>query len=344
MATEIEMDSETESWQRARYAMSRLEPFHLQFTTSVRLLELNQDENSRTGRPERHLNHGSRFLMGRFLKSPLVTGPLATLRATLTGSSRAVQEHELLSDFSPHDLAAILALLFLRRKAKKIAPEKEVRLLAQTLSRSVNIGVTIGRMVPQIGVARGILVGALRPIAYCALASCDEKTYADYRKAMRLKKRMHDLKVERETWGCTHAQIVSLILQGFGFGIGHAAAAERGLSGSSQVESLTEPDRFRVIATWIDTLLLGKEVPMEHAAEYEVTEEDYRRYSPLLKRYAEEDEPSCFLDYVGPESESVAPSGQSEVASYESLSPAIRESLTEEDLTNLQNAMEELGE
>lgn len=130
----------------------------------------------------------------------------------------------LMKMFSPSEITAIIALIYLTKKIKKkCTTQDENDEWARTINRMItNMEITalVGDTIEYIGIGNGLLIGGLRNLASFLFCLIDMKAYKQYRRDAANKKKIWDLKEEEKIFGCNHLQIASYLSQTLGFGLG----------------------------------------------------------------------------------------------------------------------------
>ena len=125
----------------------------------------------------------------------------------------------LIEIFGPDEIAAILALVYISRKAKTLADADEWKYIEPLIQLQANIGGIFGLAMPRIGLNPAMLISSLPCVALAAFQSKDAKTFKDYRRHLKSKNLVLDHAWEREHWGCDSMQVAAKLAQSLGFGV-----------------------------------------------------------------------------------------------------------------------------
>jgi len=256
----LNKDSET-SWDKAKEVAGLLGQPHRLFTQCVRDLRAIPDGSSRKKMLESSavitlfrsesfktvMYHAAKALYGEDIgKKPMNGGDLVTL-------------------FAPDELASVVAATHLHRlTGKKVSPKiwgdivEEVNFQMQT-------GILVGAAVPSITRSVGLLMGAVRTIAFSLVASTDESKFKLFRRELVRQDKLFNISGELETWGCHHLQVAALVIQSLGYGIPPAT----GIASSEMPTAEDGPIALQWYAArrWIESMLEEEKVPEEFAGE-----------------------------------------------------------------------------
>lgn len=210
------------------------------------------------------LDKGSRHSMGRLIKSQGVKAPIyflaKTVRPEALENKEYISNKDLLEMFSPKELAAAMALIFLYRKLGSRCPKEEWGRFSRILQQHVDIGATVGTCIPRIGLTTGLIASSIRYFSMATYLIRDAKKFIDYRREITKAKVPYLYERELKDWNCSHMHIASLLIQSVGFGKDLANSYFSGVSGISE-ELLTDLGLdFRVASAWIDALHFGGEL------------------------------------------------------------------------------------
>ena len=124
----------------------------------------------------------------------------------------------LLATFHASEICAILALSYLHRHLKKKTPFEEFERIEEKLYAHMEISSIVGKTVRHMGNGNGILLGGVQLLAMALFSVADIKKYQEFRRRLSKKNKLFDLEDELKTFGCTHLQVASAIVQSLGFG------------------------------------------------------------------------------------------------------------------------------
>ena len=179
-----------------------------------------------------------------------------------------------LSLYKPEELAAIIAMILLKKRAKRICHAEEWSYIFSALQNSIDIGAMLGKTIPAVGIYNGVMMGGLRPLAWSTFVKRDLKGFKNYRRHLKQNQLSYDLHLEQKTWGCIHPQIASIISQSYGFGSEFAEGVF--ISASSSTEGADNPltMALRVADLWIGSLFARGSPPEESVGDQFVIRDD----------------------------------------------------------------------
>lgn len=214
----------------------------------------------------------SRLLLGPSMKSPFYFASL-TFHSEHINATRTLSPKQLALVFPPYDTAVIFGLTFLFRRIKREGQENEVQwpTIEAGIIRDVDIGGAIGDAIPRIGRSAGMIVGAVHWLALGAMLHADKTGVREYLRHLKATKKSFDPSWEMARWGCTTAQVGSLMMQSVGFGIDFASSLAAGLTPGSSVDEAGAPEIYRAYITriWIDSFSATGQVPdIRHSGNY----------------------------------------------------------------------------
>lgn len=290
--------SESELWEEAHRHIRTMGPLSALFTTCIRALNVNEEENRRLGKTG--INSVSRKPLERLLSSPTVNAHLYYLTKDLypvrIPSGKKTSPEQIAETYTPSELAVILTIAYVYRTLKKKIDPEHWKPFAIPMRKAIGLGALLGTSIPSIGLARGALTGSLRYLAWGLFTVSDKDRMKKYRVNLRVKKVMSSLEMEQEDWTTTHAHVGSLILQTFGFGIEGAGSYLNGLI--KPLDSVSEIEqKFRVTQLWIDSLILTGAPPTESIGDgYSLAEGSIEPFVSSVQAITEDDDYDRWLD------------------------------------------------
>jgi hypothetical protein len=290
--------SESELWEEAQRHIKKLGSLSALFTTCIRALNVNEEENRRLAKTG--ISNAARKPLDRLLASPTVVAHLYYFTKELypqrIPADPKTTPAQIAETYTPSELAVLLTIAYLYRILKQKIDPEHWKLFAVPMRKAIALGALLGTSIPSIGLARGALTGSLRYFAWGLFTVSDKEKMKKYRVNLRVKKIASSLEMEREDWMTTHAHVGSLVLQTFGFGIEGAGSYLNGLIKSLDEVSEIE-QKFRVTQLWIDSLLLTGAPPKESIGdEYSLGEGSVDAFVSTVHAIAEEDDYDRWLD------------------------------------------------
>jgi hypothetical protein len=173
---------------------------------------------------------------------------------------------DLIMTFSPEDLASVIAATHLHRMTAKKVPPKIWQDVADEVNIQMQTGIHVGTEVDSIGRPIGLLMGAVRYLAFALVASTNESIYRNFRRELVGKDKLFDTRGELAAWGCHHLQVSALVVQSLGYGIAPAT----GIAADSMpdaVEAGEMAQRWFAARRWIESMLEEERIPVEFSPE-----------------------------------------------------------------------------
>ncbi len=252
-----------DSWSVAMEISKRLGYVPLAFPVAVR--QLISDSKSKSGETRPVTKYQiARIFRGANFKSMLYYITELTADDTLKDKS-ALTVGDMMDAYRPLDLACLMSCYVIGRMVRKVVPEDLMREIQPHLSRESQVGALVGVAIPALGFSGGLLWGSLRHLAHALMAAKDPSSYKKWRKAITGLSSQACDKQELETWGCTSAQVASMLLTSLGFGKDTAQLVERAGGYQGAITTITETDlkSFRLAVLWFDCFATGKTQPNE---------------------------------------------------------------------------------
>jgi hypothetical protein len=240
------------------------------FTSLIRLLRMDDEKNN--GAVSFHSKHQlQRLLRGLSFKSPFFFA-LKTYRAEQIEAMKLAAVADLIPLVKVSEIAAVLGLLYVYRRARKLCESSEWEFVTDSLHARVELGGFFGLAVPRVGFSLGLLCEGVPTLANVAFVMNDLKGFKEYRRTLKLSKKRHDLGYEAKRWGCTHVQIAASLLVSMGFGTDLVDALTTGLSSPKLLEfkpQMASAYAASVVGIWVESLLQkGREPDMMHVTAY----------------------------------------------------------------------------
>jgi hypothetical protein len=264
MAPSEILESQTkDTWNVALDVSKRLGYVPLAFPVAVRQLVLDSKSKNGCIRPVTKYQV-ARIFRGPNFKSMLYHVTQLTAQDVLK-DLKTLTVGDMMDMYRPLDLAALLSSYVISRMVKKSSPPELFAEIRPHLAREAQVGTIVGVAIPTLGFASGILWGTLRHLSHALMAKEDPSSYEKWRKSLTSSQPAEMAKAEIQTWGCTSAQVASMLLTSLGFGKDTAQLLERAGSYQGPVTSIVEKDlqNFRLSVIWFDCFLNGKKQPTE---------------------------------------------------------------------------------
>lgn len=256
----LNSDSET-SWDKAKEVAALLGQPHRLFTQCVRDLRAIPADGSR----KKMLESSAVITLFRSESFKTVMYHAAKALYGEDIGNKPMNGGQLVILFSPDELASVVAATHLHRlTGKKVSP-KIWGDLAEEVNFQMQTGILVGTAVPAISRAVGLLMGAVRTIAFSLVASTDESKFKAFRRELVRQDKLFDTAGELQTWGCHHLQVAALVIQSLGYGIPPAT----GIAASEMPTAEDGPVALQWFAArrWIESMLEEEKVPAEFAGE-----------------------------------------------------------------------------
>jgi hypothetical protein len=252
----LNKDSET-SWDKAKEIAGFLGQPHRLFTQCVRDLRAIPEGSSR----KKMLESSSVITLFRSESFKTVIFHAAKALYGEGVGKKPMNGADLIQLFAPDELASVVAATHLHRLAgKKVAP-KIWNDVVEEVNFQMQTGILVGTAVPAISRAVGLLMGAVRTIAFSLVASSEDTKFRGFRRELVRQDKLFDISGELATWGCHHLQVAALVVQSLGYGIGPAT----GIAASEMPTADEGPVAFQWYAArrWIESMLEEEKAPEE---------------------------------------------------------------------------------
>jgi len=204
----------------------------------------------------------------RIIRVPTVHVPLyfaiKTFKPKEYGTRDSIRPDEILNIVTPFELASLLSVFYLYRRARKLSSPDEWPVVSQLITEQSEIGGHFGASITDVGIGSGLLMGAFRPFSLFAFSLIDLDASKKYRRSLKSAKTLYNIPTEEKYFKCTHPEIGAELLQKFGFGIAIANAYSDALIlVSNKDDDFVAGDKikFQVAAEWIDSLTLSSLPP-----------------------------------------------------------------------------------
>lgn len=254
-----------EAWQNAQGYAGLFGEIPATFSSVVRALKVDIESGK--------LSDGSIYLVQRLLRSKAVLSPFYFgIEEFAKYSNIEVSPlSTLISKIKPGDLAGLLAVIYLYKRAARLCSDEEWAHITPGMTVEIDLGGRIGYAMPAVGFQTGLLTGSLRWFALGAFLLHDKKGFIEYRRLLKQKNNIFDLDWERARWGCTSSQVAAVFLQSFGFGVDAVNGLAAGLSQNPPELALKDKSIYRsyITSVWIQSLRTTAAPPdISHRGEF----------------------------------------------------------------------------
>ncbi len=250
-----------ETWQNAQGYCSLYGTVPSTFSTVLRSLRGDYEK----GLPE--LSSGSSYLALRLLRSPSIYAPIFHAANAILGPNASISDlssAEVLKLFKPLDLAGIFGLFYFYRKARKLCESEDWSPLNDPILKCADLGILVAKAIPIISCFHAMTSVTLRLLAVGTLLLHDKKGYTEYRRQLRASGFEFNSEFESKRWGCTSAQIGSLLIQSIGLGANLTTAYVIGADEiAAEHAQGIENDIycFRIARIWVQSLFRNADIP-----------------------------------------------------------------------------------
>lgn len=262
-----------------------------------------------------------------------------------------VSEQQLLEIFTADEFAAILTVLILYRKARQFAPRKGFQKLTRSLQSALELGMLIGRSIPEIGSGLGMIAGGLRHLSQSIFMILDENTFGKYILRCRMEEIPYDLAFESRTWGCTHAHIGALLMLTLGYGAEQSYSFYLAITSRNHSSLDDDTTRIAVMTSWLDSLLITKEAPKSGLGdEYVISAESYKTLAGRIMKIVDKGSEHRWLSIrvrdLDPDQKLMlfGRPGDKATIDYLNLPRNVRDAFTLDEWKNLTNDVQRLLE
>lgn len=251
-----------ESWNLARTMAKKIHYVPIAFAQATRMLVNDHVKNNGQLRAVTKYQI-SRLFRGDSFKATIYFAS-KELRPDYLQNNKACSIGDLVTLYSPLDLAAFITCFFLNRYMKKSGcvawPE-----IAPYFAREASIGALVGTAIPRIGHAPGLLMAALRNVSHGLMSMEDASLYKRYRNVVDGTTKIIDEKAEMVIWKTTSSQVTSMLLASLGYSTDFGDMIGTAIRTTSAVDKITNERMrdFRLAHMWQETFLLGKDQPGE---------------------------------------------------------------------------------
>ena len=184
-----------------------------------------------------------------------------TYHAAAVSAKSELSIRDLVSLYSPRDLASVLSLAYLFRSIKTQCPGAEWEPLAKAVQEASDIGGAISQNVHGLELADGILVPAIRYLALGLFLHADSRRAAEYISQVVGSRKGFDCSLEMALWGCTHIQVAAVLLERLGYSRTYISDFKTALSATPEASVTYAVNRLRMIAIMANAMYLGLEQP-----------------------------------------------------------------------------------
>lgn len=249
-----EQNDEQKVWEAARYFAGAFGSVPNSFSTTIRTLLADHQKN-----PDTYSNAG-RFLAARLIRSSAMQSRFFYAVQTFfpeRALAADAQPTDYLSVFKPYEVATIFGIVYAYTKLRKRCDKTEFGFLSKNIQEACEIGGHLGRSIPKIGFANGILAGTFSLLSICPFMLQDLKGYKEYKKKTKPKGMRYNLNMELEQFYTTHAHVCSWLIPPLGFGVPLARPLTEGFLGelNTPPPPTEESYKFYIAMIWIESLL-----------------------------------------------------------------------------------------
>ena len=253
-----------ESWEYARGYAGVFGTVPSSFTSVIRSLigEHTAGLTQTTG--------NNKYFVLRLLKSPSLLAPLyfasEIYNPSVLVEGGVTPPDQLIKGFTPFELACMLGLVYIVRKAQGLVDADELKNIIDPMIPDANVAFAMGRTITAVGVGTALFEATIIPLAVCAFAKHDLKGFKEYRREVtKVHKGRWNADLELARWGCNHIQIASVLIQTLGFGITRSNAFVNALSSKTELGTLEEVNLardFKMAAIWREAISTTFKAPV----------------------------------------------------------------------------------
>jgi hypothetical protein len=177
----------------------------------------------------------------------------------------AISVGQLIDLYTAADMSAILAAFSLGKIIRRRVPGELFEKIRPHLAREAHVGLMAGLAVPHLGFAPGVLLGTLPHIGHALMSASDPSLYKRFRRSLTGTTFHERTQRERELWGCSSAQVGTMVLVKLGFPTQSAQAIAFASDSIKPVKSISdlETRHVRIALLWLECLLNGQQTPAE---------------------------------------------------------------------------------
>jgi hypothetical protein len=258
--------AEFTEWDYAKAYAGLLGNPHRLFTNNIRYL---REQAEKTGNVFLPSTASRQYPLSTIIHSPsfksVIYYAALALQKDKLKALPALTPATLLTVFTPEELAAVIAITYLYRRAKKNIDPRVWEGVAGEVHVQMEAGYQIGAHIPAIGQSRGLLIGSVRYIAMSLFAKKDARGYKLYKRHLNEKELLFDIADETKRWQCNHLQICSTLIQSIGFGLGAASGivANSYPTEGQSPEIIAKAQSWYATRRWIESILEQERAPAE---------------------------------------------------------------------------------
>lgn len=254
------------SWGKALEISKKIGIVPISFQQAMRILV--QDHFKNKGQ----LKPSTKYQIARLLRGPNFKAMLyyvtKEVHPEYVSGNKSISIGGMIAKYNPLDLAAIIGAFIMSCKINKLVGDEAWALTSKALSHQSMIGTQVGVAIPNLGIAPGLLVSCVRPLALQMMMKESPGAYDSYTSTLKESKKLWDIKKETEIWECSSAETGAMLLTAMGFGSETSEAFMSGLTGQLPIADIANPlqQQFRLAVTWFECFVEGREQPKERLA------------------------------------------------------------------------------
>jgi hypothetical protein len=251
-----------QSWEYTRGYAGVFGTVPTPFATTIRTLL--SEESAGLAQP----SASTLYQLLRLMKSPSLFAPFYfaadTFCPSVLSSTSRTPEAAVIKAFSCSEVASLLGVIYLSRRAQALCDAEELKSLEGHLIEEANLSFLVGRAIPAIGGGMSLLQATAHILGLAAFLRHDPSGFKEHRRLLKKEDLRWDCNLEMERWGCTRIQVGSVLMQSLGFGIKRANAIAHGLGCLSQTGAGEEMELaydVKMAALWCEAIRTTRKAP-----------------------------------------------------------------------------------
>lgn len=245
------------------------------------------------------------FELKRFLKSDSMKAPfyfyIKTIKPELLEKTADFSKN-CREMFSASEIASVLPILYLYRRAQRLISEDDWRFIGPNLIKKSELALHIGLAINNIGAGFAFIAGAIRYISMMTFLVHDKKGFGEYRRHLKLKNLPFDMEYEISRWGCTHEQVAVNIIVSMGFPSKIAQSMQKGLE-AQELNKELKKDKIaygiKLIEVWSDSLVETGNLPdIQHDGDFYPLKESMERMNQRVALTLTQNTQFAWIDKV----------------------------------------------
>ncbi len=249
-------------WSIAKKRAAKIGYVPTSFSAAIRLLITDHNAGGA-------MSAKTKYQIARLMRGPSFQAMLyyATkeLRGGYTKDQKFLTIGYMLDLFEPLDVACMIGAFLAYRKWRKLLKPEQWACLEKELATESQIGALAGAAIEEVGVGSGLLAGSFHYFALGTMLDDHEVKAKAYLQTIRAAGNKLNPAEETKLFGCSLAQVGTLLLGQLGFGAEIGDGFSTSLDPSVALAKIDRPMsiKMRYARIWIESCMAGLEQPRE---------------------------------------------------------------------------------